>query len=447
MKLCKMRAGIFAARCAVSLLSASMTVGLIPAGASRAEESSVRQAEYNGVSYSYRELKEYPDSVEVIGVVVPNNRTVLEIPETLDGKSVISLDLDSNVLPDQDKAEVGIKKLVLSKKIRPLKAGIKDGKVKYLPLWGLFRLESIEVAKGNKYLKAKDGILYNADMSAMLEYPICKKETLYRMPSSVTFSMDINNDHLKKLTFSNNKKYTSAYVSWCENLESIYFPDNVKEVSGFYGALKLKKIRWSRNLQTIGERAFENAISLRKVKFPGKVREIGADAFRWCSSLEDISLPDSVAYVGSGAFAKVPGIDMDMKKASFLLSPKNRKIKGRVPDYYRYIAVATMQKGKKHKYYDSQRINMLKPSEKSVHIRAGRSKMINIYPGIATPESSGFQKGWKLKTDILTFTSSDPKVAKITSKGKIKGLKKGKAVITIRMTTSDEKCRVEVTVA
>lgn len=200
-------------------------------------------------------------------------------------------------------------------------------------------------------------------------------------------------------------------------------------------------------MQTIGERAFENAISLRKVKFPGKVREIGADAFRWCSSLEDISLPDSVAYVGCGAFAKVPGIDMDMKKASFLLSPKNKKIKGRVPDYYRYIAVATMQKGKKHKYYDSQRINMLKPSEKSVHIRAGRSKMINIYPGIATPESSGFQKGWKLKTDILTFTSSDPKVAKITSKGKIKGLKKGKAVITIRMRTSDEKCRVEVTVA
>lgn len=116
-------------------------------------------------------------------------------------------------------------------------------------------------------------------------------------------------------------------------------------------------------------------------------------------------MPDSVAYVGSGAFAKVPGIDMDMKKASFLLSPKNKKIKGRVPDYYRYIAVAAMQKGKKHKYYDSQRINMLKPSEKSVYIRAGRSK------------------------------------------GKIKGLKKGKAVITIRMRTSDEKCRVKVTVA
>ena len=48
---------------------------------------------------------------------------------------------------------------------------------------------------------------------------------------------------------------------------------------------------------------------------------------------------------------------------------------------------------------------MLKPSEKSVYIRAGRFK------------------------------------------GKIKGLKKGKAVITIRMRTSDEKCRVKVTVA
>lgn len=73
--------------------------------------------------------------------------------------------------------------------------------------------------------------------------------------------------------------------------------------------------------------------------------------------------------------------------------------------------------------------------------------MVSISPGITMPQSDGFMKGWKLKTDILTFTSSNPKVAKVTSKGKIHGVKKGKAVITIRMKTSDEKCRIKVIVA
>ena len=447
MNLCNKKKRMFVTRFVAFLLAASMTAGSVPARVSQAEESGVKQTVYNGVTYSYKELTSHENSVEITGVIVPDNSTVLEIPENLDGKSVISLDLglDGDVVPDQEKAEVGIKKLVLPKSIRSPESATNGGEVKYLDLWHLFKLESIEVAEGNKYLKAKDGVLYNADMSIMLEYPVCKKDTAYKMPSSVTFSTGINNDYLKKLTFSSNKEYTDAYISWCENLESVYFPDNIKWVSGFYGAHKLKTIRWSKNLLAIGERAFENAISLKKVKLPGKVRMIGAGAFRWCTSLEDVVLPDSVAYVGSSAFARAPG--MDLTKASYLLSPKNKKIKGRIPDYYRYVAVATLTKGKKHKYYDSQDVHTLKPSEKKIRINAGKSKMVSISSGISTATSSAFMKGWKLKTDILSFTSSNPKVAKVTSKGKIKGLKKGKAVITVRMKTSDEKCRIKVTVA
>ena len=56
------------------------------------------------------------------------------------------------------------------------------------------------------------------------------------------------------------------------------------------------------------------------------------------------------------------------------------------------------------------------------------------------------KKGWRMKTDILSFRSSNPRVAKVTSSGKIKGLKKGKATITARMKTTGVTCRVKVTV-
>ncbi|MBO5073440.1 MAG: Ig-like domain-containing protein, partial [Eubacterium sp.] len=44
------------------------------------------------------------------------------------------------------------------------------------------------------------------------------------------------------------------------------------------------------------------------------------------------------------------------------------------------------------------------------------------------------------------FTSSNPKVAKVTAKGMVEAKKRGKAVITVRMKTSSAKCNVKVTV-
>ena len=67
-------------------------------------------------------------------------------------------------------------------------------------------------------------------------------------------------------------------------------------------------------------------------------------------------------------------------------------------------------------------------------------------PGITDIEANRFKKGWKLKTDILKFTSSHSRVAKVSQKGKVTGIRKGRAEITVQMRTMDVKCKIKVNV-
>ncbi len=449
---------------------AGVLLAFLPAGAIKAEGGSDKQAVSGRITYTYRESREFKNAIEITGAAVEGDASVLKIPEVLDGKKVMSIDFGRYFcvhISGEDQRDAAVKKLILPKSIRPVKAADHTGKMKYIPLEGLAGLEQIEVDPNNKFLKAKEGVLYNKDMSALLEYPEEKTATVYRMPSSITFSMAIQNRFIKKIIFSKNKKYKTASAVACDGLESIYLPDNITKVQGFNWCHKLKKIRWSKNLREI--HGFKNCNSLKKIKIPDRVRVIGAETFRWCRNLEEVSfpsglrkiegsafggctnlkkispLPASITYVGTGAFAKTPGIKK-IKKAPYLLSSGNKKVKGKMGEKYRYVAVITLTKGKKRKYFDSQRVYALKPSKNRLEVKKGSSRTLDIAPGITVSTPTGFWKGWKLKTDILKFTSSHPRVAKVSQKGKVTGIRKGRAEITVRMKTMDVKCKIKVNV-
>ena len=179
----------------IGLLLCFMPVGVI-----NAEGSSGKQAVSGGVTYTYRESREFRNAVEITGASVSGDVSVLKIPEVLDGKKVISVDFDRYFcvhIIGEDKTDAVVKKLVLPKSIRPVKAADNTGKMKYVPLDGLSGLEHIEVDPQNKFLKAQDGVLYNKDMTALLGYPEGKTASEYRMPSSITCSMAIRNRFIK----------------------------------------------------------------------------------------------------------------------------------------------------------------------------------------------------------------------------------------------------------
>ena len=291
-------------------------------------------------------------------------------------------------------------------------------------------------------------------MRDMIAYPQQKKSKTYRMPSSVAWSAGIfYNSYIERIVFSDNKKFNDPYIRDCDSLESVYLPDHITKIGawGFSGDVSLKMIRWSKNLKSIGYAAFENCNSLTKVKLPGKVREIEERAFHWCAGLKKITLPDSVAYVGDRAFSKGKGKKKpEIKKAPYLLSVENKKAKKAYtadPYHYtetppQYIAVVTVTNWEKVRYYSTMSVLHLKAKAKSMSLRPQKKRGISVMPDTG----GGFMKNWKVKSDILKFTSSNPKVAKVTSKGIVKALKRGKAVITVRMKTNPAKCKVKVTV-
>mgnify|MGYP000332126688 CR=1 FL=1 len=59
--------------------------------------------------------------------------------------------------------------------------------------------------------------------------------------------------------------------------------------------------------------------------------------------------------------------------------------------------------------------------------------------------SKKLKKGY-LDPEILKFTTSNKKVVKVSSKGTIKGLKKGKATVTVKLRTTGKTYKVNVKV-
>ncbi len=454
----KIRYKIFAARCIGCMAAAVILFSSLYGGISRAEEKSVLQAEQNGFTFFYQELDGYQGAVEIVGITIPEEETVLTIPGKLGGKTVISLNVDEYASSHPSYGlhphvqDDHIDKLILPRTLRPLKN--ESGEFKMADLWISFlNLASVEVEAGSRYLKAENGILYNWDKSAMICYPSYNTLEEYKMPSSLVSSEPIRNKFVKRIVFSKNKKWRCKdHQVWdCKSLEEIYMPDHITEIGtySFTGCSGLKKIRWSKNLKLIGQGAFQGsfAASVTKLRLPGKIRVIGPEAFRWCG-LKEVILPDTVASVGYYAFGPSKGRQgPTFKKASYLLSSKNKKLKGMVYTTDKYVAVVTTVKNKKKKYYDSQTVLRLIPTAKEMRLRKGKTGQISVIPEIDDLGRSGVKKGWKLRSDILTFKSSRPKVVKVSGKGKIRGLRRGKATVTVGMKTSDRKCRVKVKVA
>ena len=454
----KIRYKIFAARCIGCMAAAVILFSSLYGGISGAEEKSVLQAEQNGFTFYYQELDGYQGAVEIVGITIPEEETVLTIPGKLGGKTVISLSLDEYASSrpsyglSPSSQDYHIDKLILPRTLRPLKN--KSGEFKMADLSiRFFNLANVEVEAGSRYLKAENGILYSwhkSDMMCSRSYNTLEE---YKMPSSLVSSEPIRNKFVKRIVFSKNRKWRCKdWQVWdCKKLEEIYLPDHITEISpyAFDGCSVLKKIRWSKNLKIIGQGAFKCsfAASVTKLKLPGKVRVIGPEAFRWCG-LKEVTLPDTVASVGYYAFGPSKGRQgPTFKKASYLLSSKNKKLKGMVYTTDKYVAVVTTVKNKKKKYYDSQTVLRLIPTAKEIRLRKGKTGQISVIPEIDDLGRSGVKKGWKLRSDILTYKSSRPKVVKVSGKGKIRGLRRGKATVTVGMKTSDRKCRVKVKVA
>ena len=171
-------------------------------------------------------------------------------------------------------------------------------------------LTSINVGENNRYYSSDNGVLFNEDKTALIQYPVCKNELEYVIPNSVTCISD------------------SAFYN-CVSLATIAIPDSVTSIgssafynTGYYnnssnwenGVLYIGNhlIRAETSItgdyvikngtKTIADSAFVSCRSLTSITIPDSVISIGAYAFYYCINLTSITIPDSVTSIGKGAF-------------------------------------------------------------------------------------------------------------------------------------------------
>ncbi len=146
-------------------------------------------------------------------------------------------------------------------------------------------LSEIIVDGNNQNYSSQDGVLFNKDKTALIQYPIGNTRTSYTIPNSVT-----------------SIGYYAFYN--CSSLTSVTIPDSVTIIGeyAFEYCSSLTSITISNSVTRIGYFAFYNCRSLTSVTIPNSVTSIGGDAFAYCYSLTSVTIPNSVTSIGNSAF-------------------------------------------------------------------------------------------------------------------------------------------------
>ena len=166
-------------------------------------------------------------------------------------------------------------------------------------LYGEF--QNIYVDPGNVNYTSIDGILFNKDLTVLVNYPAYREDASYTIPSSVTIidRCAFYSSRLRSITIPNSvTRFESSAFRYCRNLESIDIP---------------------RSVEYIGYDNFEYADKLTTVTIPNNVTYLGSSCFTACKKLQEIIVEEGNQYCAS-----VDGILYSKDLSQLLAYPAGR---------------------------------------------------------------------------------------------------------------------------
>ncbi len=288
-------------------------------------------------------------------------------------------------------------------------------------------LEKVLVDDDSTRYTVIDGILYNKKVTELICYPSAKQDREYIAPKTVTETyglqqMLIKNKFLKDVTFT-------GVVPDCSNtnIEKVKISGNIAYIpeGAFRGCKNLKTVEMGKKVDYIERDAFYSCTSLQNVKLSNNLRSIYGSAFKK-TKIKKVTIPKSVDYIGYDAFPSKTKI----MKSSYLRKVVNPWNKSQ-HCYKAYVITKTKSGEKK---YRAANVTKITTTNKKVKLKKGQTHKINTSVFVFKKKKAGF-----IKNDILKFTSSNNKVAKVTQGGKIKALRKGTITITVTMRTFEKK--------
>jgi hypothetical protein len=183
----------------------------------------------------------------------------------------------------------------------------------------------IDVDSSNPNYSSLDGVLYNKNKTILMQYPVGKQGG-FTMPGSVTRIGDYAFYNCSGLTSldvdSSNPNYSSQDgVLYNKNKTALMqyprgkqggftIPGNVTRIgdNAFNGSSGLTSVTIPGSVTSFGSRVFWYCTSLTSVTIMNGITSIGEYAFYHCTSLTSVNIPDTVTYIRANAFAGCSGL-------------------------------------------------------------------------------------------------------------------------------------------
>lgn len=301
------------------------------------------------------------------------------------------------------------------------------------------------------------------------------------------FSGDIN---LTSVIIGNNvKEIEYKAFENCTNLKSIKIPGSIKNISGkvFINCSKLESVELSYGLETIGKGAFFSCSSLKNIIIPNSVKTIestgwdGEHTFGNCDNLASVFIPNSVTYIGDSCFDSGTIIKGYANSVADRYASENNLSFSTIPSVYaasirfsekqivmytdqvKYVSYTLLPSNTTDAIeWTSSNTNILEvnhlgkltakaPGSVSLMAQTTSGKRASITVIISNPPKSlafktksrtlmsgqsytqyALVDGGSRKDVVVSYTSSDPSIAFVDSKGKVTAKKGGTATITAK---------------
>ena len=148
-------------------------------------------------------------------------------------------------------------------------------------------LTMFNVDNENSHYKSVDGVLFNFDVTKLIQYPIGNSRKTYVVPNSVITIED-------------------GAFKYCRGLTAVTIPNSVVTIdnAAFSSCRGLTSITIPAT--TIGDLAFFDCEGLTTITLSNSVTSIGSEAFSWCSGLQEvINLAEEPQRITSDVFSVV----------------------------------------------------------------------------------------------------------------------------------------------